>query len=234
MRLLQIRLLSDLPVYGYSQGGHAAMATAQKVHENQALAQAFNIKALIVANAPYMLHKTAYDGFDKAKNYFNGEDGHNRLLGLAATQHVGVLPFPSVGMVMNPPYDSLYNVYVEHLGGEIHSHLPKNWRTIFRASFLNQVKTDTSVAFWRYLAKNDVYNWANPYPTYFLYGRYDEHIPYKVSLLTRCKQQQCLKEQGISQVKHLKTVDLSKGGLVWFSEKMNHRTMAIFAFLFAL
>jgi pimeloyl-ACP methyl ester carboxylesterase len=226
---LKVKRNKNLFLSGYSQGGHAAMATAREIQAHYA--KEFSIKCLALGSGPYPLAYTLKLGMADKNAFSNPEVGNNMLLVLAGAQNVKGNIYASRQEAIQPAYDSVFAKYIENLEAEAKFVLPKEWITIFQPAYFQAILTDTNHPLWQFLKENEVHEWANPYPTYLFYTRQDEEVPFESSLKTAETQRKLYEAQTHQKAKHIHLSHLGIMGMIKIPQNQNHRFFSIPSFL---
>lgn len=167
---------------GYSQGGHAAMATHKYIEEN-GLTGEFNVVASAPASGAYDMSETTAD-FIFSGAYSN--PGYIVYL-IEAYQTVYGNLYATRAHYYKSPYDT---VIVPYLSGDssmsqLNAVLPAHIDSLLQDSVLNNYIAD-SVNFTHPLRKalkaNDVYDWTPQAEILMNYCEADEQVPYQNSL----------------------------------------------------
>jgi pimeloyl-ACP methyl ester carboxylesterase len=167
--------IKDLFITGYSQGGHAAMAT-QRLIENSYSNQ-FNLLASSPMSGPYDLVGSVDVG-SKEK-----EGDWVLFMYLVKSFQDAYTMKSSLSEIFIAPWDSLVNVYFDgHTRySSIRKTLPLNIEEIFKKDFLISEFFTENSAFSKVLKENSVYEFVPQVPTQLCYCEDDEVVPYKNS-----------------------------------------------------
>jgi pimeloyl-ACP methyl ester carboxylesterase len=222
---LQIKRQDKNYLYGYSQGGHAAMATARKIYTSHN--EEFKIGGVIVSSGPYSMVQAMNTAMLDKKTLQNSEAGNNLLLVLAGAQNEKGNIYKARNEVIIPEYEQMYEKYIENLGGEAKKILPNDWTSIIKPAYLQEIKTNPNHPFWQFLKENQVDNWANPYPTYFLYSLKDEEVPYSCTLKAAETQKKLYEQKTHKIANHIHLSHLGMLGSIKIANNMTHRFFAI-------
>jgi len=211
LALLDVNTSDKLFVAGYSQGGHAAMATARLLQSNYA--DRFKVTAAAPMSGPYDLENTVYEGRRKEyvypgflmmllKSYLDSEGQYNRLNTLLVSPYDTVVP-----PLLNGEYPL----------AEIDKVLPD---TIFKAVnpvFYTDFENNPNSPFRVFLRNNNVYDWKPEMPMKLCYCDGDEEVTYQNSITAY----NTMKQNGS------KTVHLWRAG-----KKFGHVNCALFAVVY--
>ncbi len=200
----------DLYISGYSQGGHAAMAS-HKIMEEQ-YPNEFTVRASAPASGAY--HMT---GKDQQRRMFEPY-GHQAYLPYLITSMDRAYPEMWDGDIYEvfvPPYDSLLRATMtgEYSIGYVSKRLPEVPADMLDPSLVEQYLQDTAFPLRVALADNDLYDWAPESPMLLCYCNSDEQVDYRNTLFTY----DYMKDLGAKHVR------LSNGG-----KKYDHNTCALF------
>lgn len=192
---------------GYSQGGHATMATHMMMQRD--FPEEFHVTASAPMSGPYDV---------------SGDQG---TVMFKPYSHPGYLPYliysyqeaynlvADAGSLFKAPYDTILPPMFDgkHSMGEINKVLPSVPKDMVSDQVLEAFLKDTSFAFRKALEANDVYNWKPESPVLLCYCKSDEQVSYKNSI----KAEQTMKSNGATNVR------LRHSG-----KKFNHGTCALY------
>lgn len=198
-------------ITGYSQGGHAAMATHMAMERDYS--EEFNVTASAPMSGPYDV---------------SGDQGSVMF---QPYSHPGYLPYliysyqevyqlvPDVNKLFRAPYDTLLPAMFDgtHSMGEINRLLPGIPKDMMVDEVVQAFLTDTAYAFRKALQKNDVYDWKPNAPVLLCYCKGDEQVNYKNSLKT----ERTMKANGAKNVR-----------LKHCGKKFTHGTCALYTVIF--
>ena len=164
---------------GYSQGGHATLATQREIethHRNE-----FDLTFVTAGSGPYDLYSKQTSFVFARPTYENPSFLPYLLLGY---QRIYGDIYTNLDEVFNPPFTqtvpSLFDgsLNVE----EIDSQLPVQWKTMFNPNFLNEVQNNAGGRFRLLLRDNTVLGWRprSQLRLYFCTG--DELVDFQNSL----------------------------------------------------
>lgn len=176
---------------GYSQGGHAAMATHIKMQRD--FPDEFHVTASAPMSGPYDV---------------SGDQG---TVMFKPYTHPGYLPYliysyqeayklvADASTLFKSPYDTMLPPMFDgnHSMGEINKMLPEIPKDIIADEIVKAFLEDTSFAFRKALQANDVYNWKPEAPVLLCYCKSDEQVSYKNSL----KAELTMRNNGAANVK---------------------------------
>ncbi len=208
---LNVKTSKQLFVTGYSQGGHAAMATTRLLQ--QQYAQRFPITASAPMSGPYNISQTVWDG--RAGKY----DYPVFFFLLLQSYYESIGKPGQIVEALNSPYDTLipplmdgnYNI------DDIDKLLPDTIFKTAKASYLHQFETDSTFGFRKYLKENNVFDWKPEMPMQLCYCNGDEEVNYLNSITAYN-----------TMVKNgSKSVELWRAG-----KKFGHENCALFAVIY--
>jgi pimeloyl-ACP methyl ester carboxylesterase len=167
--------LSDkLFVFGYSQGGQAAMALVKEIEEHAT--PEFTVTAAAPMSGPYDLYGTA--------KTFLGSSSPNLSASIYTVYAMGaynaIYDFaPSLDQLLKPPYDQLASTLVT-TGmpfGQVASSVAAVPRDMLQPAVLDAVLDDPDSPISAALRANDLYEWAPRTPMRLYYGSLDTDVP---------------------------------------------------------
>jgi dienelactone hydrolase len=196
---------------GYSQGGHASMATHKLIQEKYA--DHFKVTAASPMSGPYNLSKTVYDGRNDKYDY------PGFLMFLLYT-YFGSMGNPdAMATVLKAPYDSIIppmmfgNWPIE----EVNTFLPDTAFRVVKDDFLKEFEENPNSNFRKYLESNNVYDWKPDAPVQLCYCEGDRKVPYMNSYAA----EQAMTKNGAKEI-----ILLSAG------KKFDHINCALFAVIY--
>lgn len=180
---LQIGLNGDVYVTGYSQGGHAAMATVKHIQDNNLLGE-FNLIGAGPASGPYNLSSTMLPLLLSNAPYSN--PGYVVYLLFAMERAYGNI-YSSYSAILDSPYDTLVPPLFDgtYDMNAVNAVLPNQVRDFIQDSVLDNLEADTismSHPIRQALIANDNYNWNPAFPMELYYCTQDEQVHYQNSL----------------------------------------------------
>ena len=155
---LNIRIRNDIYITGYSQGGHAAMATHKYIEENNLTAE-FRIKASAPCSGVYSLSGVMWDYilYSKEIMYCFPEGLINNLL---SCQYVYGNLYKKTSDYFKEPYDSLIDAYIENdRDFGLNDYFPFDLNSYIHDSVFVNCMNNPDHPLLQDLRKNDVYNW---------------------------------------------------------------------------
>ena len=177
---------NELFLTGYSQGGHACMATTKFIKDEN-LQSEFNIIASAPCSGPYDLSGIMADTIISPTPYSN--PGYIVYL-LASYQLAYGNIFNSWSDVLYPPYDTIVPPFFSGNNttldmGLLNSLIPNQMSLLIRDTCLNNFINDSinkNHPWWRALIDNDNYDWLPLKPLRMYYCTADEQIAYTNAL----------------------------------------------------
>lgn len=173
---LNVPLNSQLFLCGYSQGGHAAMATHKMIEEE------YSTEFTVTASAPmagaYDLSGTMYDLLLKDQAY--PAPGYLVYL-LYAYNYVYAL-YPNLDNILSAPYNVTLAPYFTPPTNTdlsmVETLLPSSRipSAILNPSFLQMLRTEENNPFKTKLRENDLYDWTPKAPIQMCHCDGDQHV----------------------------------------------------------
>ncbi|KAB7767084.1 lipase family protein [Xanthomonas maliensis] len=169
---------------GFSQGGHAAMATQREIEAH--LSNEFNLVASAPISGPYALSQTFIDSWSGSNAV--GESTFGILLAsyaIIGMQHTYHNLYSSPSQVFQDPWankvESLFPGKYEEIDLFSSGVLPgvDKIRSYFQPSFYNDFARNTDSPFLRDLNRNNLLNWAPRTPTLLCGSDNDATVPLK-------------------------------------------------------
>jgi pimeloyl-ACP methyl ester carboxylesterase len=178
---------NELFLTGYSQGGHACMATTKFINDEN-LQSEFNIVASAPCSGPYDLSGIMADTIISPTPYSN--PGYIVYL-LASYQLAYGNIFNSWSDVLYPPYDTIVPPFFSGNNttldmGLLNSLIPNQMSLLIRDTCLNNFINDSinkNHPWWHALIDNDNYDWLPLKPLRMYYCTADEQIAYTNALI---------------------------------------------------
>ena len=172
---------------GYSQGGHACMATHKYISDNN-MSNEFNVIASAPCSGPYVLSITMADSLTSLTPYSN--PGYIAYL-LASYQLVYGNIFNSWSDILQSPYDTIVPPFFDGnnttLGmGQLNNLLPQVMDSLIIDTVLNNFINDSvnqTHPLWVALLDNDNYDWTPQEPINMYYCTADEQVAYTNSIV---------------------------------------------------
>jgi len=173
MNYARIPLNGQIFLTGYSQGGHAVMATLREIETNHA--SEFNITMTVAGSGPYDVSGVQFEFTTGNPLYPSRAYLPYVLLGY---QSVYGNLYTDLSEVFLPPYDTLIPELFDREKdiGEIESNLPAEWRDSFKPEFINAVETDVNHPVRVALADNDLLDFTPRSRVLLVYCTEDEQV----------------------------------------------------------
>lgn len=205
-----IRLNGEVMLTGYSQGGHAAMATAQYI-QNNSLEGEFNVIAAAPASGPYDLAGFQSEVFIQDQPYSN--PGYVVYLLMGMNRVYGNI-YQNVEEILKAPYDSIIPPYFngQYPMDSVNSKLPAKISGYLEDTVLANFVNDTvnqNHPIWQMLNANTNYDWRPNMPMRLFYCTNDEQVDYRNAL----RAEAAMTARGAS-VKAINKGALNHGGCV--------------------
>lgn len=221
MRAARQALADSIPGYplngevfltGYSQGGHAAMATAKYIQDNS-LDSEFNVVAAAPASGPYNLAGSQSEVFIQDQPYSNPGYVVYLLLGMNAAYNGSLFNSPSE--ILKSPYDTLIPPYFNgnYPMDSVNPKLPSRVSGYLEDSVLQAFVADTVAQnhwLWQVLNDNSNFNWRPDATMRLFYCTNDEQVAYENSLDAEA----AMNALGASDVIAINGGNLNHGGCV--------------------
>ena len=208
---LNIKTTKELYLTGYSQGGHACMATYRLLQ--QRYKDRFPVTAAYPMSGPYDVEGTVYN----ARRQPNENPVY--LMLLFASYYESIDSLQKMGEVLVPPYNTTIPPLINGDWPEevINSCLPDTCFKIVQPKVFEAFEKDSS-AMRNYLRSNNVYDWKPESPTELCYCMHDEQVPYTNSITAY----NTMKKNGSTSVS------------LWLAgKKFRHISCATFAVVYA-
>jgi|JI6StandDraft_1071083.scaffolds.fasta_scaffold81504_1 hypothetical protein len=174
--ILNYELSDKLFITGYSQGGHAAMATHKLIQEQ--FNEEFKVTASSPMSGPYDVYFSVESGRDKEYTY------PVFLMMLVKSYYDTKLPNNRMREVLKAPYDTIIPAMLDGCTSfsTINAALPSIPYKVLTDDFVNDYLHNPISGFKQYLKENSVYNWKPEAPMQLCYCNSDEEVNYKNSL----------------------------------------------------
>ena len=175
----------ELFITGYSQGGHAAMATLKYAQDN-ALIDTLGIVAGAPCSGPYNLSGSQADVLLSGEPYSN--PGYVVYL-LIGYQLVYGNIYEDLSDIIQSPYDTLVLPFFDGAQNEfnmdtVNAILPGELDSLLVDSVLTNLETNDNHPIWQALRDNDNYDWTPVMPLRLFYCDGDEQVPFTNSTST--------------------------------------------------
>lgn len=177
---LGLSLNGQVFLTGYSQGGHACVATMREIEAHHR--GEFNLVFTAAGSGPYDLN-----GVQAAMALENGDypaPGYFPLLMLGYQDVYGNL-FSSYSEALTPPYDTILPPAFDRVNtlGQINRLFPDDWRDVIQPDYLDGVLNDPNHPVNIALADNSLLNFAPQTPLHMYYCTGDQQVDYRNSLI---------------------------------------------------
>jgi hypothetical protein len=170
---LSLHFSEKIFLTGYSQGGHAAMATHKLITERH------KSEFQVWASAPM---SGAYDLTGAQSEAMYKEYSHPGYLPYIVFGYNTVYRFfDHPGQIFRAPYDTLLPPLFDGLNnmGKVNKILPKVPKDVFRDDVIHAYENDPEFPFRKLLEENNVHNWKADEPVMLCYCKADEQVYYK-------------------------------------------------------
>ncbi len=208
---LKVQTSQDLFLAGYSQGGHACMATYRLLQEKYK--DRFHVTAAAPMSGPYDIERTVYN----ARLLPNENPVY--LMMLLASYYESKDSLKYMGRVLVPPYDTMIPPMMNGCWPEevLNALLPDTCMKALKPEVFKEFEDENS-PFRKYLRANNVFDWKPESPTELCYCMHDEQVPYTNSITAY----NAMKKNGSDKVQ------------LWMSgKKFRHINCASFAVVYA-
>ncbi len=178
---LNVALNDQLFIFGYSQGGHAAMATTKAIQEDYS--DEFTITASAPMSGPYDLSGAQTDYVLADEPY--GAPFYLPYLMFGYNEVYDMYDSPSDYLLS--PYDTLLPHLFDgtHSGGEIDAVMPAIPKEIIRPEVLDDFINNPDNPFRLALQENDLTGWTPTVPIIMYYCTADELVNYQNSIIAQ-------------------------------------------------
>lgn len=198
-------------ISGYSQGGHAALATHRMMQEQYA--DKFPVTASAPMSGPYDIFFAVYDG----RNKHYDQPGYMPYLLKGYYESIGKPE--GISEPFLHPLDSMISLLLsgQYNMDELNKHMPD---TAFRAvkyEYYKEFENNPDQPFRKYLEANNVHDWKPEAPVMLCYCDNDEQVNYQNSIRTY----EAMKRNGAEKV------ELWRAG-----KKFKHISCAMFAMVY--
>lgn len=178
-----LHLQDEVMLTGYSQGGHAAMATAKYIQDNSLLNE-FNVLAAAPASGPYDLAGSQSEVFIQNAPYSN--PGYVVYLLMGMNRVYGNI-YNDISDILKAPYDTLIPPYFDgtYPMDSVNSKLPNLISAFMVDTVLQNFIADTAGKthpIWQALLKSTNYDWNPQFPVRMFYCTADEQVSFENAL----------------------------------------------------
>jgi pimeloyl-ACP methyl ester carboxylesterase len=170
---------------GYSQGGHAAMATFREMETN--LSHEFSVEAVVTGGGPYDMSNTTLSSLLTPKS--NLTNSYNISYVILSYQSVYGNLYDSLSQYFVSPYDTLIPLIFDRYSPLTSQQLADTAVNMFEDSVVIAVQTDSLHPLNVALRDNDVYDWAPQARLRMYYCEADEEVPYQNALVAKAAMQ---------------------------------------------
>lgn len=180
---LGLSLNGEVFVSGYSQGGHAAMATVKYIQDNS-LQSEFNVIAAGPASGPYNLSGSQSEVLLSNQPYSN--PGYVCYLIFGLNRVYGNI-FTNYDEILKAPYDTLIPPYFDgtYPMDSVNAKLPATLSGFMQDTLLANFLADSAAKthpLWQALLAQDNYDWLPDFPVNMYYCTQDEQVSYQNAL----------------------------------------------------
>lgn len=181
---LSVSLNGEVFITGYSQGGHAAMATAKYIQDNNLLSE-FDIKAVAPASGPYNMSGSQAAVLLSNQPYSN--PGYVCYLLFAYNRVYGNI-FNNYSDILKSPYDQTIPSYFNgnFPMDSVNNQLPSVLSDFLEDSVIANLNASASTLnhpIWKALVDNDNYDWLPTFPVEMYYCTQDEQVSFQNSII---------------------------------------------------
>ncbi len=211
LHLFDVQSFGKIFVSGYSQGGHAALATHRMLQTEYA--ERFPITASAPMSGPYDVLFSVYDG----RNKFYEQPGYMPYILKAFYESSGKPE--AISEVFISPFDSIIPQLLtgEYPMDELNKHLPDTAFLSVKREYYEAFEADPAHPLRKYLAENNVYDWKPEAPVMLCYCDGDEQVNYQNSV----RAYEAMKRNGAEKV------ELWRAG-----KKFRHISCALFSMVY--
>ena len=181
----------QLFLMGYSQGGHACMATHRAI-QNQ-LHGEFVVTAAVPMSGAYDMSGVMINTMLSDTPYSQPGYLADLVISLNPIYHF----YDSIQQAFIPPYDTTLPPLMDgtHTTNDLNNAMPSIPKHAFTVAELDTFTSDPNAIVRRALAENDVYDWLPLCPVKILFCKADQYVPYMNSVVAINK----LRQNGCTQ-----------------------------------
>lgn len=174
------QLNDQLFIMGYSQGGHATMATHRMIQEE--LSGEFEVTASAPGSGPYDMSGAQLDMVAAFEPY--SVPGYLPYV-IQSYQHIYGDLYDSIPEIYVPPYDQTIPPLLDgSVGfGELNAAMPPIPRDIIQPAYADVFFTDPTHPAFLALQDNNVYDWIPEAPVLFNYCSSDEEVTFENTII---------------------------------------------------
>jgi len=176
-----VDLNGQLFVMGYSQGGHAAMATHREIQQH--LSGEFTVTASAPMSGPYDLSGVQFEMVASFDPY--SQPGYLPYLVMSFQSVYGNL-YSNYSEIFKHPYDSIIPPLIlsgTHWMGDVNNVMPSVPRLIIDSTYAAAFFSDTLHPAMLALKDNDVYDWLPQAPMRMGYCTSDQEVTYRNAIV---------------------------------------------------
>lgn len=206
-----VKGFNQLFLSGYSQGGHACLATHRELQEKYS--DRYKVTASSPMSGPYNVEYTVYEGRNKHYDH----PGYMAYMMKGFYESIGK---PNdLGEVFISPIDSLLPPLMngDYPMEEVNKLLPDTAFKAVKPEFYQAFVADSNQPFRKWLRDNSVFDWKPEAPVQLCYCDNDEQVTYKNSIIAY----ETMKTNGA------KNVELWRAG-----KKFKHLSCALFSIVY--
>lgn len=209
---LSLSTNGQLFLTGYSQGGHASMATHRYIQEK--LSGEMHVTASSPMSGAYDLSDAQRDVMFKPYSH----PGYLPYLLNSYNEVYDLIP-GDINQIYKFPYDTVVQYFYDgnHEMGEINPYLPAVPMNMIKEEYVNEFVTNPDFPFYKAIRENDLYDWKPESPMQLCYCKNDEQVTYKNAIVAY----ETMKKNGS------KLVRLRHAG-----KKFNHSKCAIYSSMY--
>lgn len=174
------QLNGQLFIVGYSQGGHATMATHRMIQEE--LNGEFEVTASAPGSGPYDMSGAQLDMVAAFEPY--AVPGYLPYV-IQSYQHIYGNLYDSIQQIYVPPYDETIPPLLDGTVnfGVLNAAMPSIPREIIQPDYADAFFSDTTHPAFLALKDNDVFEWIPESPVLFNYCRSDEEVTFQNTIV---------------------------------------------------
>jgi len=173
---LNFQLNGEVFLTGYSQGGHATMATLKEINDHNR--SEFNVVMAAPGSGPYDLYDLEFNYMFTNPAYSTPQYG---LYAIASCQYTRGTIYSDIHQIIKPEYSDLYTSEILGQTGNV-EWIPTPWTDMLQPEFLNHLQHNPNHPFRSCLKESNNYDWDNSYLTYYFYTTGDEQVDYRQSI----------------------------------------------------
>ncbi len=176
----------ELFITGYSQGGHASMATIKYAQDN-GLLEEMGIKAGAPCSGPYNMSGSQAEVLLSGEPYTN--PGYVVYLLKSYELAYGTI-YNELSDIIQSPYHEIVLPYFDGMQNEydmsvVNDLLPQSLPDLLVDTVLANMASNDNHPIWKALRDNDNYDWAPQIPMRLYYCNGDEQVPFENSVVAR-------------------------------------------------